>query len=95
MNLLLITEGENKHYVLIKNVNRFTFNQTKNKDGKRFCMHSVQIFSKESVLNKHKTECRVMNDEQVIKMSEKGEKNHISKSPQTAACLPNSDLCRF
>lgn len=85
MNLLLITEGENKHYVLIKNFNRFTLNQTKNKDGKRFCMHCVQLFSKESVLNKHKTECRVMNGEQAIKMSDKGEKimfqNHHKQSP--------------
>ena len=29
MELLLITEGENKHYVLIKDFNKFMFNQTK------------------------------------------------------------------
>ena len=34
MNLLLITENENKHYVLIKYFNKFMFNQTKHKEKK-------------------------------------------------------------
>ena len=31
MNLLLITENDNKHYVLIKDFNKFMYNQTKHK----------------------------------------------------------------
>ena len=34
MELLLITENENKHYVLIKDFNRFMYNQTKHKEKK-------------------------------------------------------------
>jgi len=32
MNLLLITENENKHYLLIKDFNRFMYNQTKHRE---------------------------------------------------------------
>ena len=31
MNLLLITKDENKHYVLIKDFNKFMYQQTKHK----------------------------------------------------------------
>ena len=32
MNSLLITEDENKHYVLIKDFNKFVYNQTNHKE---------------------------------------------------------------
>ena len=38
MELLLITEGENKHYVLIKEFNKFMFRQNKHEHKKHFCM---------------------------------------------------------
>ena len=80
MELLLITEGENKHYVLIKDFNKFMFNQTKHEHRKRFCMYCLQCFSSEPILNNHKNNCISINGEQAIKMPEKGEtvyfKNH-------------------
>ena len=42
MELLLITEDKNKHYVLIEDFNRFMYNQTKHKESKHFCMHCLQ-----------------------------------------------------
>ena len=54
MNLLLITEGENKHYVLIKDFNKLMYNQTKHKERKHFCLHCLQCFSREDVLTEHK-----------------------------------------
>ena len=41
MELLLITENENKHYVLMKDFNRFMYNKTKHKEKKHFCMHCI------------------------------------------------------
>ena len=38
MKLLLITKDEKKHYVLIKDFNKFTYNQSKHKERKHFCM---------------------------------------------------------
>ena len=44
MNLLLITEDEKKHYVLIKDFNAFMYNQTKHTNKKHFCMYCLQCF---------------------------------------------------
>ena len=74
MNLLLITENENKHYVLIKDFNKFMFNQTKDKERKHFCMYCLQCFSSEQVLTNHKKLCIQINGEQAIKMPGKGSK---------------------
>ena len=74
MELLLITEGENNHYVLIKDFNKFMFNQTKHEHRKHFCMHCLQCFSREDVLTEHKNNCISINGEQAIKMPEKGAK---------------------
>ena len=61
MNLLLITENENKHYVLIKDFNKLMYNQTKHKERKHFCMHCLQCFSSERVLSNHKENCIQVN----------------------------------
>ena len=71
MNLLLITENENKHYVLIKGFNKFMHNQTKHNGRKHFCMHCLQCFSSERVLNNHKDTCIIVNGKQSVKMLDK------------------------
>ena len=77
MNLLLITENDNKHYVLIKDFNKFMYNQTKHKESKHFCMHCLQCFSSERVLNNHKDNCIQVNGIQAVKMPDKD--NNILK----------------
>ena len=77
MNLLLITKGEKKHYVLIKDFNKFMFNQTKHKERKHFCMHCLQCFSSERVLTDHKENCIQVNGTQAVKMPDKD--NNILK----------------
>ena len=39
MNLLLITEEEKKHYVLIRDFNRFMYNQSKHQHREHFCLY--------------------------------------------------------
>ena len=77
LELLLVTEKENKHYVLIKDFNRFMYNQTKHEHRKHFCMHCLQCFSSERVLNDHKDICIQVNGTQAIKMPNKD--NNILK----------------
>ena len=81
MELLLIT-GENNgeflsHYVLIKDFNKFMFSQTKHNERKHFCMHCLQCFSSERVLNDHKENCITLNGTQAINMPNKN--NNILK----------------
>ena len=53
MNLLLITKEEKRHYVLIKDFNKFMYNQSKHKEKQHFCMFCLQCFSSERVLANH------------------------------------------
>ena len=77
MNLLYITENENKHYVLIKDFNAFMNKKTKHKERKHFCMHCLQCFISERVLNNHKDNCIQINGTQAVKMPDKD--NNILK----------------
>ena len=78
LNLLLITEEKEEkfpnHYVLIKDFNRFMYNITKHKNKKHFCMHCLQHFTNESILNNHKENCILINGTQGIKMPTNNEK---------------------
>ena len=74
LNLLLITEGEAKHYCLLKDFNKFMYNQTKHKGRKHFCMYCLQCLSSKEHLEKHKVDCLQINGKQSIKMPEPGSK---------------------
>ena len=73
MNLLLITEHEKQHYVLIKDFNAFMYDQTKRKNKKHFCMYCLQCFSSERILANHVNNCLTSNGNQAINMPKKGE----------------------
>ena len=73
MNLLLITEDEKKHYVLIKDFNAFMYNQTKHKEKKHFCTYCLQCFSSERILANHVNNCLTINGAQAINMPKQGE----------------------
>ena len=53
LNFLLITEGENKHYVLIKDFNKFVYNKAKHKHRKHFCMYCLKCFRSKVVFNRN------------------------------------------
>ena len=72
MNLLLITKGEKKHYVIIKDFNRFMYNQTSHKRKKHFCMYCLQNFSTETILAKHFENCISISGVQCVNMPKKG-----------------------
>ena len=86
MELLLITDGKNKHYVLIKDFNKLMYNQTKHKERKHFCMHCLQCFSSEGVLNYHVENCIELNGTQAVEMPSKNNSilkfdNHYKQQP--------------
>ena len=69
MDLLLLFDDDKSHYVYIKNLNRFMFLKTKNKNKKYFCKSCLQCFSSESVLTEHK-DCLNINGKQSVKLEE-------------------------
>ena len=72
LNLLLISKGAKRHYVLIKDFNRMMYNKTKHQERKHFCMHCLQCFITEEILTKQKSNCMIINEEQAIRMRQEG-----------------------
>ena len=77
MELLLITKDEKKHYVLIKDFNKFKYNQTKHKERKYFCMGCLVGFTSERILQNHEKICIEVNGAQAVEMPSKD--NNILK----------------
>ena len=77
LNLLMITKGKEQNYVLIRDFNKFMYNQTKHKARKHFCMYCLQCFRYEKALINHEENCITINGAQVIKMPEADDKVHF------------------
>lgn len=65
-NLILINDDKKQNYMLIKDLNKFIYNQTKHKENKILYV-LTSMFCLEDV-------CMVVNGQQAIKMPQKGEK---------------------
>ena len=58
MTLLLIKDGENSHYCLVKNLSALMTSQINNHKGSRnFCLNCFNGFNTSDALNKHKEYC--------------------------------------
>ena len=68
IDLLLTFDGNKSYYVYIKDLNRFIFNKTKNKNKKCFSRCCLQCFSSKNVLTEHKENCLVINGKQNVKL---------------------------
>ena len=87
LNVLLITGGDKSHYVYIKDISRLLASQlkTKNNHKKHICLHCLQTFTSEYILNRHKKICLEINGTQATKY-EKGDIkftnfNHLEPIP--------------
>ena len=74
LNLLLISKDEKRHYVYIKDFNRFMYNKTKHNCKKHFCIHCLQCFSTKEILDNHLENCLIINKKQNIVMPKLGSK---------------------
>ena len=52
MDLLLLIDDDESHYVYIKDFDRFLFHKTKNKNKEWFCRSCLWCFSSENALIK-------------------------------------------
>ena len=83
IDLLLLINDDQSHYVHIKDFNTFMFHKTKNENKKWLCKSCLQCFSSENVLIKHKKDCLSINGQQSINL-EKGTiefKNYFKHLP--------------
>ena len=68
IDLLLVFDDDKSHYVYVKDLDRYMFHKTKNKNKKPFCKSCLQCFSGKNVLTKHKKHCLGINDLQSVKL---------------------------
>ena len=71
MDLLLLIDDDESHYVHIKDFDRFLFHKTKNKNKEWFCRSCLWCFSSENALIKHRESCLSINGKQSV-ILEKG-----------------------
>ena len=57
INLLLVKEGENSHYCLVKNLSRLLGKRTRHKCQHYYCSNCLHGFTKQSKLDKHIETC--------------------------------------
>ena len=66
-DLLLIGEGEKKHYVLIKDFNTFMYDHTLHRGRKLFCPYCLHAFVTEEIVKRHIQDCFKINGKQRTK----------------------------
>ena len=71
MDLLHLIDDNKSHYAYIKDFDRFMFHKTKSKNKQWFCKSSLQCFSGEYVLIKHKENCLSINGKQPVKLEKR------------------------
>ena len=73
IDLLLIGNGEKKHYVLINDFNRYMHDHSLHRGRRHFCRYFLHAFITEKILKRHIKDCFKINGKQTIKMPKKGE----------------------
>ena len=68
MDLLMITDKSNSHYVYIEDFHRFMCNKAKCKNKKRFRKYCLQCFTIKNVLVEHKEVWLKINGKQTVKL---------------------------
>ena len=68
----MIGDGE-KHYVLIKDFNTFTYDHSIHRGRKHFCRYCLHAFITEEILKGHIKDCIKINAKQKIEMPKNGE----------------------
>ena len=84
VHFLLIEYKGTSHYVLIKDFNRFMYNQMLHRDRKHFVVvYSLLLETEIETLEKHTKDCYEINGKQIINMLKRGKllnlKNMIRK----------------
>ena len=82
MTVLYIEEGDNTHYVLIKDLCKLVYNHTKHKDKKFICEACLEIKYSQESLEKHMVDCITINGMQATRMPEMyKDKNGVERPP--------------
>ena len=93
VDLLLIGEEGNRHYVLIKNSHSFMYDHTLHCGKKHFCHYCLQDSSTEEILKRHIKDCFKISGKERIIMLKKREYVKFKNYERKKVTVYN--LCRF
>ena len=71
--LTIDSRSRKKHYVLVKDFNRFMYDHSLHRERKHFCRYCLHAFITEEILMCYIKDCFKINGKQTIKMPKKGE----------------------
>ena len=83
IDLLITEEVEKNHYEWIKDFDKLNYRQTARKEKKHFCKNCIQCFSSKEILEKHKSDCLVLNNGQAVSLPKENTTisfNHLKKT---------------
>ena len=58
INLMLIKQGENTHYSLVKRLSGLLYDQSRHNESKHFCERCLHGYTTSGLLERHKPECK-------------------------------------
>ena len=58
INLMLIKQGENTHYCLVKRLSALLYDQNRHNESKHFCERCLHGYKRRDLLERHKPECK-------------------------------------
>ena len=75
VNMLLIEKAGKFHYTWIKDLNRLLYDQSKHRERKHFCERCLHSYTREDLLEAHKSDCRGIGQTAVRVEMPEAEKN--------------------
>ena len=58
INLMLVKQGENTHYCLVKRLSALLYDQNRHNESKHFCERCLHGYKRRDLLERHKPECK-------------------------------------
>ena len=58
INLMLVKQGENTHYCLVKRLSTLLYDQNRHNESKHFCERCLHGYKRRDLLERHKPECK-------------------------------------
>ena len=90
INLMLIKQGENTHYSLLKRLTALLYDQNRHNESKHFCERCLHGYKTKDLLERHKPECKgLLKSPTKTEMPKQGD-NKMAFKNFTNKCKPHT-----
>ena len=90
INLMIIKQGENTHYSLVKRLTALLYDQNRHNESKHFCERCLHGYKTKDLLERHKPECKgLLKSATKTEMPKQGD-NKMAFKNFTNKCKPHT-----